>query len=73
MFVSVALQSDDEINQFIIETLHSGNAVVGTCAMGLSPEQGAVVDADLKVYGVQNLRVADASIIPVIPGSRLRA
>lgn len=40
--------------------------------MGLNPEKGAVVDADLKVYGVQNLRIADSSVIPVIPGTLFR-
>ena len=65
---SLSLQSDEELDQYIRETLHSGNALVGTCAMGLAPEKGAVVDANMKVYGVQGLRVADSSVIPVIPG-----
>ncbi|CAH0564422.1 unnamed protein product [Brassicogethes aeneus] len=37
---------------------------VGTCAMGRNPKKGAVVDPKLRVFGVQNLRVADASIYP---------
>lgn len=62
------LQSDEEIDAYVRDTLHSGNALVGSCAMGLAPEKGSVVDADLKVYGVQGLRIADSSVIPVIPG-----
>lgn len=67
------VQGDEEIDQYIQNTLHSGNALVGTCAMGLAPEKGSVVDSDLKVYGVQGLRVADSSVIPVIPGAQTGA
>lgn len=68
MRVSTVLQTDEELDEYIRTTLHSGNALVGTCAMGLLPEKGAVVDADLRVHGIQGLRIADSSIIPVIPG-----
>ena len=64
------MQSDEELDNYIKTTLHSGNALVGTCALGLAPEKGAVVDADLKVYGVKGLRVADSSVIPHIPGDQ---
>jgi choline dehydrogenase len=39
----------------------------GTCRMGPSPADGAVVDAQGRVYGVPGLRVFDASIMPSIP------
>ena len=38
---------------------------VGTCAM-LPRKDGGVVDPALKVHGTQNLRVVDASIIPIL-------
>ncbi|KAI1339218.1 hypothetical protein F5Y15DRAFT_423928 [Xylariaceae sp. FL0016] len=41
---------------------------VGTCAM-MPNELGGVVDEKLKVYGVKNLRVVDASIMPVLVGA----
>ena len=39
---------------------------VGTCKMGPKEDPGSVVDAKLKVYGIKNLRVIDASIMPVL-------
>ena len=39
---------------------------VGTCKMGRSDDPDAVVDSQLRVIGVQNLRIADASIMPLI-------
>ena len=48
------------------DNLHYYHAV-GTCKMGPESDRSAVVDPRGKVYGVDNLYVADASIIPVVP------
>lgn len=40
----------------------------GTCKMGPTWDRNAVVDAQLKVYGVNRLRVIDCSIMPTITG-----
>ena len=46
---------------------------VGTCKMGPDSDPMAVLDAQLRVRGVQNLRVADASIMPTIVGGNTNA
>ena len=58
---------EDAIRAFIRENGYSIPHVVGTCAMGPRPEDGAVVDANGRVHGIENLFVADASIIPEPP------
>ncbi|KAK9915579.1 hypothetical protein WJX75_001098 [Coccomyxa subellipsoidea] len=65
--------SDAAIDEFIRDTVHSGNANVGTCSMAAAPGGNAVVDPCLRVFGVRGLRVADASVIPVIPGGQTGA
>lgn len=42
---------------------------VGTCAMGIDPAAGAVVDPACRVHGVDRLRVIDASVMPNIPSA----
>ncbi|MCU4178360.1 GMC family oxidoreductase [Bosea sp. BH3] len=44
----------------------------GTCRMGPDP-RSAVVDARLRVHGIENLRIADASIFPTIPSGNINA
>ena len=44
---------------------------IGTCKMGHGPE--CVVDPQLRVYGVENLRVVDASIMPKITSGNTNA
>jgi choline dehydrogenase len=64
-------QSDDEMIEEIrvrgVSNLHP----VGTCRMGRGLD--AVVDPRLKVHGIERLRVADASIMPQVPGGNTNA
>jgi choline dehydrogenase len=45
----------------------------GTCRIGRSPEDGAVTDPQLRVHGVDGLRVADASVMPLLANAPLHA
>jgi choline dehydrogenase len=45
---------------------------VGTCRMGVT-DRDSVVDAQLRVHGIEGLRVADASVMPTIPSSNTNA
>lgn len=60
------VQSDAEIEDYIRENAGTLFHPVGTCKMGIRPEEGAVVSSQLCVFGVQGLRVVDASIMPFI-------
>jgi len=55
------------LRAWVLENRYSVPHVVGTCAMGGSPADGAVVDANARVHGVERLRVVDASILPDPP------
>jgi choline dehydrogenase len=57
----------DDLDQLIRAQVNSLPHVVGTCAMGPSPEDGAVVDVSGCVYGTERLSVVDASIMPDVP------
>jgi choline dehydrogenase len=56
-----------ELEAFIRSETYSVPHVVGTCAMGVRPEDGAVVDASGRVHGTERLSVVDASIMPDVP------
>jgi choline dehydrogenase len=58
--------SDDGIWQHILQQLETVYHPVGTCKMGAATDEMAVVDADLRVRGIDGLRVVDASIMPTI-------
>ncbi|MGM9487545.1 GMC family oxidoreductase [Ideonella sp. YS5] len=68
---SAPAQSDAEIEAFVRNHADTVYHPVGTCRMGR--DEGAVVDARLRVHGLQGLRVVDASIMPSIVSGNTNA
>ena len=68
---SAGAQTDAQIEAFIRGHADTIYHPVGTCRMGSGPMD--VVDAQLRVHGVQGLRVVDASIMPSIVGGNTNA
>ena len=56
---------------YIRDGVNTSWHMVGTCKMGV--DEAAVVDPQLKVRGIANLRVVDSSICPTIPSSNTNA
>ena len=73
MWPGTAVSSDAELDEYIRANVHSANALAGSCRMGGGHDDEAVVDTRLRVRGVESLRVADASIMPAMPGAQLGA
>ena len=63
--------TDEALSQHIRARADTIYHPVGTCRMGI--DAMSVVDAQLRVHGVENLRVADASVFPIIPGGNTNA
>jgi choline dehydrogenase len=70
-FPGPAVQSDDEWERVLRDRVAPIFHVVGTCRMGRGPL--AVVSPDLRVRGVEGLRIADASVMPVITSGNTNA
>ncbi|MGQ8366846.1 GMC family oxidoreductase [Glaciecola sp. 1036] len=66
-------QDEDAIAEYIRQHAQSLYHPVGTCKMGARDSEQTVVCPDLKVVGLQNLRVIDASVMPSIIGGNTNA
>jgi choline dehydrogenase len=60
-------ESEDDLREHVARTTFAVYHPVGTCAMG------SVVDAELRVQGVEGLRVVDASVMPTVPRGNTNA
>jgi len=67
------VRSDAELDAFIRADASSAYHPCGTARMGAAGDARAVVDLDLKLRGIEGLRVVDASVIPAIPSANINA
>ena len=58
------LASDDDLDAWMLENVDIGQHLSGTCKMGPASDPMAVADQYGRVHGIENLRVADASVMP---------
>jgi choline dehydrogenase len=66
-----SVESDEALNEFIMEAVESAFHPCGTCRMGAGDDPRAVIDPECRVIGVEGLRVVDSSIFPRITNGNL--
>ncbi|RLP24849.1 GMC family oxidoreductase N-terminal domain-containing protein [Mesorhizobium sp. YM1C-6-2] len=66
-----SLQTDEQLFDYACNSAKTDHHPVGTCRMG--HDEMAVVTPDLRLRGIENLRVCDASIMPRVPSSNTNA
>ena len=67
------VESDDRLDAYIRATAATAHHPLGTCRMGPDGDPLAVVDRELRVFGVAALRVVDASVMPDMVGGNINA
>jgi choline dehydrogenase len=68
-----AYTSDEDLIAYMKRTTQSNDHPVGSCRMGVEDDPMTVVTPDLRVKGVEGLRVMDASIMPIIISANTNA
>ncbi len=66
-------ESDEQLVASLRDRVELIYHPVGTCRMGAADDDGAVLDPQLRVRGLDGLRVVDASVFPTIPGGNTHA
>ena len=65
------VETEEEYRRFVRTHIVSACHPTGTCSMGTGPM--SVVDPQLRVHGIEGLRVADASVMPTVPSCNTQA
>lgn len=65
-------ESDDDLFEFWKNTVGSVWHIVGTFKMGRPGDADAAVDSRFRLFGIENLRVADMSVVPVLLSTHLQ-
>lgn len=71
MLIGAGAQTDAEIESALLASIETDYHPCGTCRMGVDDD--AVVDGEMRVQGVEGLRVVDASVMPQIISANLNA
>jgi choline dehydrogenase len=73
LFPGDGVRDEAGLREFIVKKAESIYHPVGTCRMGADDDAGAVLDPQLRVRGVEGLRVVDASAMPKLVGGNTNA
>jgi choline dehydrogenase len=73
LFPGKDVETDEQIDAWIRKHAETIYHPVGTCKMGADSDEMAVVNGELKVRGIEGLRVIDASVMPTLVGGNTNA
>jgi 4-pyridoxate dehydrogenase len=65
--------TDADLDAHIATNCITVHHPLGTCKMGLKSDPQAVVDAELRVFGIEGLRVVDGAVMPDLVGAHINA
>ncbi len=68
-----AVTTEGDLEAYVRKTAVTAHHPCGTCRMGPASESGSVVDSELRVHGIDGLRVVDASVFPDLVGGNINA
>jgi choline dehydrogenase-like flavoprotein len=67
------LKTDEDLFDYACANAKTDHHPVGTCRIGAAHDPDAVVTSDLKLIGLEGLRVVDASVMPFVPSCNTNA